>query len=147
MPAIKKPPFTESNRGEVVACRDARLLIRQDHGVTVITIAGEIYASNVDDVSRHVRVSVPHFGALIVDLSSIEFIGVEGVRVLFSLNSDCARTNIPWVLVTNHSVLRLLRVGDPDGLLPTVASLTEALRYVRRETPVARRLRLVAPTN
>jgi hypothetical protein len=69
------------------------------------------------------------------------------VRVLFSLGSDCASTNIPWVLVTNHSVLRLLRVGDPDGSLPTVASLTEALRYVRRETPVARRLRLVARTN
>jgi anti-anti-sigma factor len=147
MPAIDKPDVTEPTRGEVVACRDARLVIRQDQGLTVIAIAGEIYASNVDDVSRHVRASVPRVGALIVDLSRIEFIGVEGVRVLFSLSSECARSNIPWVLVTNHCVLRLLRVGDPDGSLPTVALLTEAFRYVRRETPVARRLRLVAPTN
>jgi anti-anti-sigma regulatory factor len=36
-----------------------------------------------------------YFGALIVDLSRIKFIGVAGLGVLLWLNTKCARANIP----------------------------------------------------
>lgn len=36
-------------------CRRARVRAKTDTGFTVISISGEIDASNVDDVSHHVR--------------------------------------------------------------------------------------------
>lgn len=147
MPTTDQLLVGEPTHTEVVDCRDARLTARGDHSLTVITITGEIYASNVDDVSRHARELVPPVGALIVDLSSIEFVSVAGLHVLFSLNTECARANTPWALIAGRSVSRLLRVGDPDGTLPTVTSSKEALRYLRSATPAGRPLRLVARTN
>jgi anti-anti-sigma factor len=128
-------------------CRDARLTMRNDQGLTVITITGEIYASNVDEVKARARALVPRGGALIVDLGRIDFIGVAGLGVILSLDTECARAGTVWALITGISVSRLLRVGDPDGALPTVASYMDALRYVRKAMPEGQRLRLVAPTN
>jgi anti-anti-sigma factor len=142
-----QPHVGEPARTEVFGCRDARLTIRSDHRLTTITITGEIYASNADDISRRVRALVPRVGALIVDLSRIDFIGIAGLRVLFSLNNECARTNTAWALIAGHSAARLLRIGDPDDTLPTVASSIEALRRVRSAGPAGRRLQLVAAPN
>jgi anti-anti-sigma factor len=147
MSATNQRSFSGPGCIEVLDCRDARLSIRSDQGLTLVSITGEIYASNVDQVRARVRTFVPRVGALIVDLSHIDFICVAGLGVLFSLNVECARVGTPWVVIAGASVSRLLRVGDPDSTLPTVASYMDALRYLRRAIPEGQRLALVAPTN
>jgi anti-anti-sigma factor len=145
MPASHKPAFSDRVHTEVLDCRDARLTVRKDEHLTVIAVTGEIYASNVDDVSRRVRTLIPPVGELIVDLSRIEFIGVAGLKVLLWVNAERARTNSPWVLVASSSVARLLRVSDPGGTLPMVTSSAEALRRIRTADLRSRPLRLVPP--
>ena len=127
-------------------CRRARMRAKTGTGLTVMSISGEIDASNADDVSHHVRELVPDCGALIVDLADIDFIALDGLHALIALNNQCARTGTTWALIANHAVNRLLRVGDHDKLLPAVGSATEALLLVRRSSRSHRSLQLVSPT-
>jgi anti-anti-sigma factor len=131
----------------VIDCRGARLRVHTDTGLTVITISGDIDASNVDDLSRHARGLLSDRGALIVDLADIDFLAVDGLRALFALNIECARTDTAWALIASHAVNRLLRVGDHDKLLPVVGSATEALLLVRRSARGRRSLQLASPAS
>jgi hypothetical protein len=69
--------------------------IRTDAGHTVITISGEIDASDIDELSPHARGLVRDCGVLIVDLSGIDFIAVDGLRALFALWSAGPGTTEP----------------------------------------------------
>ena len=149
MPAIHididqaSPPHSSTTAS--FDCRRARVRAKTDTGLTVISISGEIDASNVDDVSHHVRELVSDGGALIVDLAEVDFVAVDGLRALFALNTQCARTGTRWALIASHAVNRLLRVGDHDTPVPAVGSATEALLLVRRSSLGRRSLQLVSP--
>jgi len=128
----------------VVGCRGARIWARTDVGLTVIAISGEIDASNVDEVRRHCRGLIPEGAAFIVDLADVDFIAVDGLRALFAISIECARTDTTWALIAGHAVNRLLRVLGTDKLLPVVGSATEALLLVRRSARGRRSLQVVS---
>jgi anti-anti-sigma factor len=108
-------------------CRGACLRAKTDTGLTVISISGEIDASNADYVSHRASELASDCGALIVDLADIDFIALDGLHALFALNMHCARTGTTLALIAGRAVNRLLRVADHDKLLPAVGSATEAL--------------------
>jgi anti-anti-sigma factor len=126
-------------------CRRARMRAKTDTGLTVMSISGEIDASNADELGHRVSELASDRGALIVDLAEVDFIAIDGLRALFALNIQCARADTIWALIASHAVNRLLRVGDHDKLLPAVGSATEALLLVRRSSRGHRSLRLVSP--
>ena len=127
-------------------CRGARMRAKTDTGLTVISISGEMDASNADELSHRVSELASDCGALIVDLADIDFIALDGLHALIALNIQCARTGTTWALIASHAVNRLLRLGDHDKLLPAVGSATEALLLVRRSSRRHRSLQLVGPT-
>jgi anti-anti-sigma factor len=127
-------------------CRGARIRAKNNTGLTVISISGEIDASNVDEVSHRAGELVSDCGTLIVDLADIDFIALDGLHALFTLDMQCARTGTIWALIASHAVNRLLRVADHNKLLPAVGSPTEALLLVRRSSRGGRSLQLVNPT-
>ena len=127
-------------------CRRARMRTKTDTGLTVISISGEIDASNANELSRHASELASGCGALIVDLAEVDFIALDGLHALFALNMHCARTGTTLVLIASRAVNRLLRVADHDKLLPAVGSATEALLVVRRSSLGDRSLRLVSST-
>lgn len=61
------------------------LWIRTDAERTVITIRGEIDASDIDDMSPYARRLVRDCGVLIIYLSGIDFIAADALRALFTL--------------------------------------------------------------
>jgi anti-anti-sigma factor len=93
-------------------CHRARVRAKIDTGLTVISISGEIDASNVSELSHHVREVASDCGALIVDLAEVDFIALDGLRALFALNNQCARTGTTLALIASHAVNRLLRVEE-----------------------------------
>lgn len=116
----------------VIDCGRA-LLTAQIYGwLTVVTISGDIDATNADQLSHHVVGLCPDGGAVIIDMAATDFIGVDGLRALFAMNIECARADTRWAVIGSHAVHRLLRVGDREGLVPAVRSATEALHRVRR---------------
>jgi anti-anti-sigma factor len=126
-------------------CRCAHLRAKTDTGLTVISISGEIDASNVDELSHRARELASDCGALIVDLAEVDFIALDGLHALFALNDQCARAGTTLALIASRAVNRLLRVGDHDKLLPAVGSATEALLLIRRSSRGHRSLQLISP--
>lgn len=127
----------------VIDCGSALLTAQIYSWLTVVTISGEIDATNADRLTHHVVALVPEDGAVIVDMVDTDFIGVEGLRALFAMNMECMRVDTHWAVIGSHTVHRLLRVGDRDGLVPAVRSATEALQRVRRSPRNRRALQLV----
>ena len=116
----------------VIDCGRAYLTAQIYSWLTVMTVSGEIDATNSHQVGHHVTALVPADGALIVDMADIDFIGVDGLRALFALNVECVRTDKRWAVIGSHAVHRLLRVADRESLVPAVRSATEALHRVCR---------------
>lgn len=126
MTAAHRPqPHLPPAPAAVIDCKTALLTAYTDDGVTIIRIAGEIDAANVDDLTRQARALVPAGTALILDLANVDFIGVDGLHTLLAINIECARRNSAWAMIASHAVTRLLRAGDRDATLPVVGSSTE----------------------
>ena len=145
-PHIDNDHASQQSGSTFFDCRRARMRAKTDTRLTVMSISGEIDASNADELSHRVSELASDCGAVIVDLAEVEFIAIDGLRALFALNIQCARTGTTWALIASHAVNRLLRVGDHDKLLPAVGSATEALLLVRRSSRGHRSLQLVSPT-
>jgi len=81
---------------------------------------------------------------LILDLRDLDFFGTEGFSALHRVSVCCARAGIGWVVVPGEAVSRVLRIGDPQGLLPAALTVEAAMATVERQPrrplqPVARR--------
>jgi hypothetical protein len=96
--------------------REHCIWIRTDAELTVITISGEVDASDVDDLSPHARRLVRDCGVLIVDVSGSDFIAVDGLHALLALwSADSATTERPRVrevrICSGRLTVVLRRVG------------------------------------
>jgi anti-anti-sigma factor len=100
--------------------------------VAVITVHGEIDASNAGDLFDYTRERIVSSRALILDLSLVKFFGTAGFTALHRINVTCAQAAIPWVLVRGAAELtRLLRIGDPQAALPVADTVDAAVLTMR----------------
>jgi anti-anti-sigma factor len=123
LPHVHLPSADEVHRsGRAVftarVLTDARMLI---------SVKGDVDATNRQAlgrfVQRHTRVSKQ----LILDLSGVNFFGSQGFTALYYVSVQCARRDVDWMIVGSRTVLRILRICDPDGELPVVGDLSAAL--------------------
>jgi anti-anti-sigma regulatory factor len=63
---------------------------------------------------------VQHFPKLTLDLSTVDFIATAGFSALHRINVTCSAADVQWAMVPSRAVARLLRICDPDGVLPVV---------------------------
>ena len=104
-------------------------------GVTVLTIVGEIDASNADQIREHAHRHASAASALVVDMTQVDFFAVHGLRNLMMLGERCRNVGVEWALVASRSVDLLLRVADVDRALPIEKSIDAALqRFTGRAT-------------
>jgi anti-anti-sigma factor len=106
---------------------------RELSATTVLIAAfGEIDAATADGLSARIEHHLNGYRQLVLDLSRLEFFGTAGYSVLHRVHSRCARAGVEWVLVPGPEVQRLLRVGDPDGFLPTAPNIVSAVAALAR---------------
>ncbi|TGD86815.1 anti-sigma factor antagonist [Mycolicibacterium sp. CH28] len=136
----------QSNRPAALNSRDchtARFTTHwPDKTGAVITVHGELDASNSAAFADHVADCAGSGTRLILDLSPLEFFGTAGFSALHTINVRCANNAARWALVTGDAVSRLLRVCDPDHALPIADSVAEAITLLDGEP--RRLLQLVA---
>lgn len=93
----------------------------------LVGIRGDVDATNRHEfgrfIERHTRVSKQ----LILDLSAVDFFGSQGFTALYYVSVQCARRDVDWLIVAGPTVLRILRICDPDGELPVAGDLAAAL--------------------
>jgi anti-anti-sigma factor len=93
----------------------------------LVTVDGEVDAANAEALRSNLIAAVRDAGALVVDLSRVEFFGVEGFWILSQLSQSCRHRHVQLKLVPGPAVCRVLRVADPLGALPTAVSADAAL--------------------
>ena len=111
---------------------------RELSATTVLLAAfGEIDASSAANLSENIERRLRGYRQLVLDLSRLEFFGTAGYSVLHRVHSHCARAGTAWVLVPGAEVERLLRVCDPDGILPTAPNIVSAVARLARSHTAA----------
>jgi anti-anti-sigma factor len=101
----------------------------------VVAGHGELDAANGNDFVNYALRSADTARFLVIDLSRLSFFSTAGFSALHTLNVQCVRADIRWVLVPSKAVKRVLRLCDPDSTLPVGADVADALTRVRTEPP------------
>jgi anti-anti-sigma factor len=135
------PPATDPGY-PAFASRTGRATAHQLNNVVLITAEGEIDAANAEDFAAYVVGQTVDLDRLVVDLSNIEFLGIQGFSALHAINVRVAATGARWAMCTGPAVARVLRICDPAGALPVARTVDAALAVLQREQ--ARLLQLVA---
>lgn len=107
--------------------RTARFAAHWVPSATVITAHGELDAANAGRLADYVQRCATCSKSLILDLSGLEFFGTAGFSALHTINVRCVKVDVHWALVPSRAVSRLLRICDPDGVLPAAESVTAVL--------------------
>jgi anti-anti-sigma regulatory factor len=90
----------------------------------VVTVLGEVDATNGRALARYVEGRIVVSTELDVDLRLVEFFGTAGFAALHNINVICCQYDARWVLRANPRLCRLLRICDPDGSLPLDETLS-----------------------
>lgn len=109
------------------------LRVRELCSTTVlISAAGEIDACNADDVAVRIEAAIAGHRQLVLDLTAVRFCGTVGYAMLRRLDIHCRRRRIDWVLLPGSEVRRLLRICDPDGVIPTAENVVAGVAWLTR---------------
>ncbi|WP_425173601.1 STAS domain-containing protein [Mycobacterium sp.] len=112
--------------------RSVRLASRRlRSSVAVISAHGSIDASNADTLTEYTLGHLMRCRGLILDLRDLDFFGTEGFSALHRVSVCCARVSIDWAVISGEAVSRLLRISDPQGLLPAASTLEATIAIVQ----------------
>ena len=126
------PPTLSAASLEPTDCHTAHFATRWlQPDTSVVTAHGEIDAANALEFVEYALKHAALIKRLVIDLSSVEFFGTAGFSALHTLNVRGAGEGIEWALVPSASVTRLLRLCDPDHVLPVHAGIDAALAAVQ----------------
>ena len=78
-----------------------------------ISVTGEVDASNADRLVRYAFRYGANSRRLILDLTGVEFFGVECFSLLDIIAGRCATAAVAWTLIPSPTVARVLQICDP----------------------------------
>src|SRR5215469_10207609 len=118
----------------------ARLYVYARSAGTVLRLDGEIDSSNTNDVAQAIRRFARLKTPLILDLSHLDFLSIDGFRALLVLNNEHQQARVHCSVVAGNAMLPLLHIVNAHGL-PVVGSVAEALQLIEDIVRAQRQLR------
>jgi anti-anti-sigma factor len=91
---------------------------RQPPSTLLITVEGDVDASNSSSLALFVERHVADSTRLVLDLRPVDFFGTAGFAALHNVDVICSQYRRPWVLRADRQMRRLLAICDPEGILP-----------------------------
>ena len=82
----------------------------------VVTIRGDVDASNASRLADYLERHVAIAQALVVDAVAVDFFGAPVMATLHGVDRCCAAVGISWRLVAGPAVRRVMRVCDSTDL-------------------------------
>lgn len=98
--------------------RVASISAAKGEQATVIAISGEIDASNADFTQSVLDDFVTCKDAIVIDLSGLDFIGTQGLRLLIEFDEHRRRVGGRWTLVACPTLRRLVEAIGMGAELP-----------------------------
>ncbi len=84
---------------------------------TVVTVDGDIDATNVQQVTQYATRYVLAEKPFVLDLSAVNSISPQGISLIFALDDKCDAAGLEWELVANPTILD--SIGHDVDLLHT----------------------------
>jgi anti-anti-sigma regulatory factor len=107
---------------------------------TVVTVDGDIDATNVGQVTQYATRYVLAEKPFILDLSAVNSISPHGVSLIFALDDKCDAAGLEWELVANPAILDTICHDVDPTTLPVSSSVARALSHFADVTRRRRRL-------
>jgi anti-anti-sigma factor len=95
-----------------------------------VRVAGEVDASNAKRFADAVCQAAGGAGRITVDLTALDFMALDGVAALHAINARMMSAGTVWQTVPSDAVSRVLRLCDPEHLIPVGPSAQPLLRLV-----------------
>jgi anti-anti-sigma factor len=131
IPSLSTPPVGDFV-SQPCGSHSTRLAHRRlRSSVAVVSTGGYIDASNADTLTEYTLRHLRGCHGLIIDLSGLDFFGTDGFSALHRISVSCALPGIAWAVVPSKAVSRVLRIVDPQGLLPAARSVKAAIAIVQ----------------
>lgn len=132
-----QPGTTRCYGNDAVFCGAAEVAAQSRHLATLLTISGDVDATNVESLYERTGCFVLPDTGIVLDLSGVTSFAIDGVRLIARIDEACRRAGIDWALVASRAVAD--RLARTDTLYPLAASVPEALhgfadRIVNRRT-------------
>jgi anti-anti-sigma factor len=105
---------------------------------TVVAVTGEIDALNADFTATVLHGFATGPDPIALDLSELEFIGTQGLRMLVEFDDRCRLNDVVWTLVPCRMLSRLLELVDIGRQLPISGSVDAAVQRLMCEAPSPR---------
>ena len=117
-----------SSIGSTALRVDSRTRGRGRAAHTTVSVSGEIDTVNAAGFASTVREAARGCSALVLDLTEVDFMAVDGISALHAINAHFLRGGVQWCVVASPAVTRVLGLCDPEGLIPSarIASLRGA---------------------
>ena len=134
MNALPTPSMTRADRflSPPWESHTTRLAYRRlRSSVAVISAHGHIDASNADTLTEYTLGHLIRCRGLILDLRDLDFFGTDGFSALHRISVCCARPGTAWAVVPSKAVSRVLRIVDPQGLLPAARTVKAAMAIIQ----------------
>jgi anti-anti-sigma factor len=96
---------------------------------TVLRVDGEIDASNANQFGQTIRRFARLKTPLILDLSHLDFLSLDGFRALLVLNHEHQQARVHCSVVAGAAMRPLLHIVNDHGL-SVVGSVAEALQLI-----------------
>ena len=129
MHAVDSPDQRHPRYRYVIDCDGARLFIYARGLATVLRVDGEIDGFNAARIATEIRRFSEVATPLILDLSRLDFLGIDGFQQLLAVSYDHHTAGLHCSIVKGLAMRPLLRIVSDHGL-PLVKSVAEALQLV-----------------
>ncbi|MDT5223052.1 MAG: hypothetical protein QOG19_459 [Mycobacterium sp.] len=129
MHAVDSPDQRHPRYRYVIDCDGARLFIYARGLATVLRVDGEIDGFNAARIATEIRRFSEVATPLILDLSRLDFLGIDGFQELLAVSYDHHTAGLHCSIVKGLAMRPLLRIVSDHGL-PLVKSVPEALQLI-----------------
>ena len=119
-----------TRNGYVIDGRIAWWKVQSSRQATVLTVAGELDASNADRFARCVRDVMADGTSFVIDLSDVTFIGMQSLRTLIEVDHVSRKSGSQWAVIIDPAMAMVYKLVDGNDRLPLCDSLDEALDSV-----------------
>jgi hypothetical protein len=129
MHAVDSPDQRHPRYRYVIDCDGAQLFIYARGLATVLRVDGEIDGFNAARIATEIRRFSEVATPLILDLSRLDFLGIDGFQELLAVTYDHHTAGLHCSIVKGLAMRPLLRIVSDHGL-PLVKSVPEALQLI-----------------
>lgn len=88
-----------------------------------VSVCGEVDAANAKQFAHVIREAAGSSSGIVLDLSEVPFMAFDGVSALYAMSAHLLREGAKWCVVASPAVSRVLKLCDPEGLIPLAAGI------------------------